>query len=330
MELFYCADYLLFFFRRASKLLIKYICIISSSGSCLKIKIRMSTCCHKDTFVLLMNPLEILQRTPKTNCGECGHLTCLAFAAAVTRAGAEITLCPYIDLQGLEAKVSSSAKDMEELAEQVAEEHDLALVQHLQGKVSPLDFGSIALSLGARWNMDNPDIVYLRYLGQDVILGKTKILMDNDTIVDPRDQILLYNYVYSCGGRKPDNTWIGMESLPNSISKVKTLATYCEKRIAEHLSGKPAHVLKEIGVQLDGYEGPADLSSSATSSLIVPVLPMVPQYLLFWEEEPEDGFEAKVKVLFDHHVLDFLDLESLVFSAERFAERLALLLNNYV
>ena len=29
-----------------------------------------------------MNPLEILQRTPKTNCGECGQPTCLAFAVA--------------------------------------------------------------------------------------------------------------------------------------------------------------------------------------------------------------------------------------------------------
>jgi hypothetical protein len=275
-----------------------------------------------------MNPLEIVKRTPKTNCGECGHPSCLAFAAAVTRAGAEISLCPYIDLQGFEAKISSSVKDLEDLAGQVTEEHDLALVKHLQKKVSPLGFGSIAAALGATWNRDNPEVLYLRYLGQDVILGKTKILMDNDTIVDPRDQILLYNYVYSCGGRKPDNTWIGMESLPNSISKIKTLATYCEKKIAERLSGKPANILKNLAGRLDGYEGPADLGSSATSSLVVPVLPMVPQYLLFWEEEPEDGFEPKAKVLFDHHVLDFLDLESLVFSAERFAERLVLLINN--
>ena len=276
-----------------------------------------------------MNPLEILQRTPKTNCGECGHPTCLAFAAAVTRAGAEITLCPYINLQGLEREASSSVKDLEDLADQVAEEHDLALVQHLQEKVSTLDFGSIASPLGAVWNMKEPDILNLRYLGQDVMLGKSKILMDNDTVVDPRDQILLYNYVHSGGGRKPDNTWIGMESVPNSISKGKTLATCCEKKIAEHLSGKPAQILLEIGGQIDGFEGPADLSSSATSSLVVPVLPMVPQYLLFWEEEPEDGFDAKAKVLFDHHVLDFLDLESLVFSAERFAERLVLLIKNY-
>jgi len=275
-----------------------------------------------------MNPLDILQRTPKTNCGECGHPTCLAFSAAVSRAGAEITLCPYIDLQGIVSKKSGRKKDMNELAEQVAAEHDLALVRHLQEKVSTLDFGSIGKPLGAGWSNDNPDFLYLRYLGQDVMLGKMKMLMDSNEVVDPRDQILLYNYVHSCGGRKPDNTWVGMESLPNSISKVKTLATYCENKIAEHLSGKPAFLLKEIGGQLDGYEGPDDLSSSATSSLIVPVLPMVPQYLLFWEKEPDDGFEAKTKVLFDHHVLDFLDLESLVFSAERLAEKLVLLIES--
>jgi len=275
-----------------------------------------------------MNPLDILQRTPKTNCGECGHPTCLAFSAAVSRAGAELSLCPYIDLKGLDIKGYGSKKDMNELAEQVAEEHDLALVQHLQEKVSILDFGSIAKALGAGWRKDNPDILNLRYLGQDVMLGKRKILMDNNEVIDPRDQILLYNYVYSSGGRKPDDTWIGMESLPNSISKVKTLATYCEKRISEHLSGKPSHFLKKIGSQLDGYEGPEELSSSTTSSLIVPVLPMVPQFLLFWEKEPDDGFEAKTKVLFDHHVLDFLDLESLVFSAERLAERLVYLIKS--
>lgn len=269
-----------------------------------------------------MNPLEILHRTPKTNCGECGHLTCLAFAAAVARAGADISVCPYINLQGLEAAALSSKKDMEDLAGQVAEEHDWALVKHLREKVSKIDFGSIAGSLGASWNEQNPDVLSLRYLGQEVMLGKAEIFLSNDTVVDPRDQILLYNYVHSCGGKKPDGTWIGMESLPNSISKIRTLATYCEKKIAKFLSGKPAHVLTDLGVQLDGYDGPPDLGSTATNSLIVPVLPMVPQYLLFWEEDSEVGIEAKAKVLFDHSVLDFLDLESLVFSAERFAERL--------
>lgn len=269
-----------------------------------------------------MNPLDILNKTPKTNCGDCGHPTCLAFAAAVARAGADINLCPYIDLQGIKAVTLSSKKDMEDLAGQVAAEHDWALVEHLQEKVSTIDFSVIAASIGATWHEHNPDVLSLRYLGQEVRLGKADILLSNHAVVDPRDQILLYNYVFSCGGRNPDGTWIGMESLPNSISKVKTLATYCEQRIAKLLSGKPAQLLYDLGVNLGGYEGPADLGSTATSSLVVPVLPMIPQYLLFWEEDQELGIEPKAKVLFDHNVLDFLDLESLVFSAERFAERL--------
>ena len=269
-----------------------------------------------------MNPFEIFHRTPKTNCGECGHLTCLAFAAAVARAGADMSICPYIDLQGLDVTVIGSKKDLEGLGEQVAEEHDWALIKYLQKKVSKIEFSSIARLLGASWDEHNPDVLTLHYLGQEVMLGKSEILLSNDTVIDLRDQILLYNYVHSCGGKKPDGTWIGMESLPNSISKTKTLATYCEKRIAKFLSGKPAQLLTDLGVQLNGYDGPADLGLTATSSLVVPVLPMVPQYLLFWEEDTDVGIEAKVKVLFDHNVLDFLDLESLVFSAERFAERL--------
>ncbi|MCI5159325.1 MAG: DUF3786 domain-containing protein, partial [Candidatus Electrothrix sp. AUS1_2] len=39
-------------------------------------------------------------------------------------------------------------------------------------------------------------------------------------------------------------------------------------------------------------------------------------------QDEEDGFDARVKILFDQHVMDFLDLESLVFAAERMADRL--------
>ena len=269
-----------------------------------------------------MNPLDILQRTPKTNCGECGHATCLAFAAAVSRAGEEITLCPYIDLEGLEIVSQGDKKNMADLAEQVTEEQDLALVKYLQSKISSFDFSAIAESLGAQWSADQPDILVIRYLGREVKLGKSGVLMDNDAIVDPRDQILLYNYVHSCGGRKPDGQWVGLESLPNSISKVKTLATYCEEKIAQNFVGKERNFLTEIGQKLDGGPGPVDLSATATVAFVIPVLPMVPQFLLFWDEEPEDGFAAKAKVLFDHHVLDFLDIESLIFTAERMAERI--------
>jgi hypothetical protein len=275
-----------------------------------------------------MNPFEILQRTPKTNCGECGQATCLAFAAAVSRAGEEVTLCPYINLEGLELKSPAGKKDMDELADQVSEEQDLALVKYLQSKISSFDFGTIAESLGADWSADQPEILVFRYLGKEVKLSKSEVLIDNDTVVDPRDQILLYNYIHSGGGRKPDGNWVGMESLPNSISKVKTLANYCEDKIAKNFVGKSFDILMEIGQKLDGVPGPQDLSATASIAFVIPVLPNLPQFLLFWDEEPDDGFEAKAKVLFDHHVLDFLDIESLLFSAERLAEQIVDLLDN--
>lgn len=44
--------------------------------------------------------------------------------------------------------------------------------------------------------------------------------------------------------------------------------------------------------------------------------------MLFWDADTDDGFPAQIKVLFDSTVLDYLDIESLVFLGEKCAERL--------
>ena len=129
----------------------------------------------------------------------------------------------------------------------------------------------------------------------------------------------MYNYVHFGGGEKPAQKWIGMESLLNSISKVRTLRVYCEERIASHFTEK-ADLLKQCAPELGAVfqENP---EQSCTAAFFVPVLPRLPLFVIFWDEEKEDGFPAKVKVLFDHKVMDFLDIESLVFVCERMAER---------
>ena len=43
-----------------------------------------------------VNPLDFLRATPRTNCGACGHPTCLAFAVAVTKGGADPARCPHL------------------------------------------------------------------------------------------------------------------------------------------------------------------------------------------------------------------------------------------
>jgi len=260
-----------------------------------------------------MNPLEIVGRTPKSNCGECGFPTCLAFGAAVCATGLDPHKCPYLDLEGLEIEVAGVE------LEDVARQRDLALVEHLQGKISESDFKKLAPKLGARLHDTQPETLIFPYLGQEVELAKNDILLDCEAPEDPRDQILLYNYVYSGGGRQPDGEWLGMESMPNSISKVRTLFTYCEDPLARLFTGRRPALLIEKAALAGGcpVEG-----TSASLALRFDVLPMLPQLVLFWEAESDDGFEAKVKILFDHHALDFLDIESLLFSAERLAERM--------
>lgn len=266
-----------------------------------------------------MNPLDFIRYTPRTNCGECGQPTCLAFSVAVTKGGADPSGCPYLDPVGLESGGTQSDADALEQVERGQEKRDLALVEHLKTKIRDVDFEDIACRLGAQWVSEQPDLLRFMYLGRMVELTKEDLQMEGISLVDPRDKILLYNYVASGGGALPQGDWIGMESLPNSISKVRTLSSYCEQPLAKRFAGRAtrfAQLCEQVGGQ------PANEESSATLSFIIPVLPHLPHYLLFWDEEPEDGFESRVKVLFDRHVLDYLDIESLVFAAERMAEYL--------
>lgn len=261
-----------------------------------------------------MTPLEIVRRTPKNNCGQCGYPSCLAFSAAVAKSGEEHGKCPYLDTTGLNI-LPQSGPALDEISGQ----RDVALVEHLKGKIATLDFTIIAESLGATLCGAENQSLSFKYLAQEVIVSKQGIHLDGQTPDDPRDQILIYNYIHSRGGPAPNLDWIGLETLPNSISKVRTLATYCENRLAELFAPLPAEKIITACQKLGGVE---HSSSSATLGCIIPVLPRIPQYLLYWKEEPEDGFPAKVKILFDRQVMNFLDLESLIFSAEGLADQL--------
>jgi len=258
-----------------------------------------------------MNPLEILRRTPKDNCGECGFPTCLAFAAAVSKTGVDLGRCSRLDREGLsEADTAHSP----------APDHDLELIRHLRGKVAGLDLAAIAEKLGAVFDGER---LAFRFLGREVLLDASGVTIDGAEPEDPRDQILLYNYVHSGGGEAPSLDWVGMESLPNSISKVRTLKVYCEDRLARLFTGRDTGTISSAAAEMDGRE---DTQEGASLALVLPVLPRLPQKIVYWEESGEDGFAASVKVLFDRRALDFLDLESLVFSAERMCDRFTAIL----
>lgn len=267
-----------------------------------------------------LSPLDLVKRTPMTNCRQCGFPTCLAFGAAVVKTGVNPGLCPFIDLSGIDITTDISFIKDQKIK-------DLDFIASLKEKIRPLHFEEIAPHLGATFSADCNGRLIFHYLGQEVSLSKSTLTIDGQEPDDPRDQILLYNYIASGGNHLPAHDWVGMESLPNSISKIKTLATYCEDRLARLFHDQSApHIM--AGITAVG--GTATDGEGATLAAIILVLPMIPQFVLYWEESLEDHFPAQVKVLFDRHVLSYLDLESLVFSSERLADRMTSLLKSQV
>ena len=258
-----------------------------------------------------MNPHDILKRVPKTNCGECGYPACLAFAANVSKSGEDPQKCPYMDLNGFVFKNNNNTE-----LSQLGREHDLSLITHLKDKIKELDFQNLAAPLQA--TCEEGQLLF-SYLGQQVVVSKSTLLINGQEPEDPRDQILLYNYIHFGGGKRPTNNWIGLESVPNSISKIRTLATYCEQKIATFFTGKKEHQIKQL---CQSVGGTINLNGTADIVALIPVLPQIPQQILFWDEDQDDGFEAKVKILYPENVMDYLDIESLVFTSERMAERI--------
>ncbi|HLF86595.1 MAG TPA: acetyl-CoA decarbonylase/synthase complex subunit gamma [Nitrospiria bacterium] len=58
---------------------------------------------------MALSGVEIFKHLPKTNCKECGHPTCLAFAMKLAAKQANLDSCPYVSKEGKEFLSSASA-----------------------------------------------------------------------------------------------------------------------------------------------------------------------------------------------------------------------------
>ncbi len=252
--------------------------------------------------------IDILKNTPKTNCGKCGYPTCMAFAASVASGSGNIDRCPFIPERYKRDHKASSNTDG-------SHEPDIALLRELKAKVGRIDLHSRIEDLGGEISREG---MTLYYLGRKIIISPNRINDPTGGELDPRDQILLYNYLFFGGKGELTGLWVGLESFPNSISKVMTLKRYTEDKLAGEFKETPER-LKDACLRLGGI---VPKECFADLCVTIPVLPKVPIRIHFWDAEPAEGFPAKAKVLFDKRALDFLDIESLIFAAERMAETL--------
>ncbi|MBN2809101.1 MAG: DUF3786 domain-containing protein [Deltaproteobacteria bacterium] len=265
----------------------------------------------------LLQILDLLKMLPRTNCKECGFPTCMAFATHVLREGATPGKCPYWQPEDL-AFVEQTLIDQG--ADSAYPDHLFSARKFVQGKIKDYDFALIAKKIGARLVGEGADAYLVINLCERLYrVDKENVTPLDDGEHDLWEHILLYNYVAEAGGRPLTGNWVPMESLPGSLAKRKAFVRGCEEKIASAFSGRPELLRQALAILK--AEFPALESNAEVAAVIYP-LPMIPFQLLFWDAAAEDGFSAQVKILFDETVLDYLDIESLVFLGENLAQRL--------
>jgi hypothetical protein len=261
--------------------------------------------------------MEVLKTLPRTNCGGCGQPTCLAFATQVIKEGEDLHKCPYLTVA---AELGAAVKAQQEAGIGRRRESLAISLEVLQEKVAPLDFAALAEGLGATYGEEaGRPYLSLPYFGSCLQVFKDELRYPPWALADPWDAILLYNYIASQGRKPVRGQWIAYHSLPNSVSKAKTLVRL-EQKLADHFAGQAAR-LKERASQMGG-EMVAVGGEDADVQVAFRPLPRVPVLLLFWDAEAEEGFAPLARFLFDASVTTYLDLEAMLFLVEHLMERL--------
>jgi len=261
--------------------------------------------------------MEVLKNLPRTNCGDCGQATCLAFATQVIKEGEDLSKCPH--LTGPGAAMGEAVRAQQETGVGRRRESLAISLEVLQDKVAPLDFAALAPGLGATYGEEaGRPYLDLVYFGHRLQVFKDELRYPPDAPADPWDAILLYNYIASQGQEPVTGRWIAYQSLPNSVSKAKTLARL-EQKLADHCAGRAA-ALKAQVEQLGGQ--PVALGEGADVQAVFWPLPRAPLLLSFWDAEAAEGFAPQARVRFDASIGSYLDLESILFLVEHLLERL--------
>ena len=266
---------------------------------------------------MAISALQLFKYLPRTNCGECGFPTCLAFATQVVVEGADMASCPYLSAEA-QALVETITAQQQNGVGRKRDSFAIAL-KFLQEKVEPLNFAALADGLGATYGAeDGRPYLILPYFGHEVQVFKDEVRHPQGVEENPWDAILLYNYIASQKQRPPCGQWIKFQGLPNSVSKTKTLLRL-QKHLAEAVSGQTellARKAKELGGE------PVSVAQAADLQFLFQPLPRLPILLVFHDAEPEEDFAAEAHFLFDAQVMDYLDLESLLFLVERLLDQL--------
>lgn len=248
------------------------------------------------TMSEIKNPLEIYAALVKTNCGQCGVPSCLAFASAVLQGQKKLAACPYLasevvaQLDGRLVRRRSLEDDHQQVISQLCQE------------VAGLDFSFVAPRIGARLVEGN---LAINCLGKDFFITPSGEMV-SDCHLNHWLYVPLLHYVLFCQGKEPQGEWLSYGSLPGAAEWSQYFSHRCEEAL-----GQLADAHRELVFELLHLFGakPVALAGGADHCLLILPLPKVPFLINYWEQE--EGFPAKLNILLDRSAGENINAQSI-------------------
>ena len=257
---------------------------------------------------------------PRTNCGDCGYPTCMAFASMVVSKKLALKLCPHLSADIV-------ARFQPELDAQHAAgkwtERDLAAdaLNWARQRAASMDPADLPARIGGELiQIDGAPVLALPYFNTIIHIRRGDIRRPDGNKLERWEQVFIFNHLAQGGSQLPTGRWKSLQEFPNTVSKIKSMGSHVEAPLRERFAGRRDE-LATAARRLGGLDITAE-SESADLAIRFQPLPRVPVLLLFWDGDPDSGFTAEVKLAFDETIVQHLDIESILFLSETIAKAL--------
>ncbi len=270
---------------------------------------------------MALSVVDVYKILPRTNCGDCGYATCLAFASMVVSEKVPLSRCPHLSAETI-------ARYQPELDAQHAAgkwtRRDLAADASTwaRERAASMRIEDLPARIGGRLTKaeDGSAVLELPYFKTTVRIGADGIRHADGTEAGRWEQVFIYNHIAQGGSREPTGRWKALQEIPNTVSKIKSMQAHVESPLRRRFAGH----LDELAAAAEGIGGQRVAGDGESADLAVRFapLPRVPVMLRFWEADPEGGLEAEVKLAFDETITEHLDIESIMFLSEQLTKML--------
>jgi len=244
----------------------------------------------------IRTPLEVYSLLPKSNCGDCGVSTCMAFAAAVIKQEKRLADCPHLD-KGTLALYDGQVERQVNI-ESIQEE----TLRDLQRKVAKIELVSRAERLGAR---TNGETLVVKCLGKDFEVDAQGTVM-SQCHTHAWFSIPLLNYILFSKGEDIAGRWVPFRELEQGKTWNPLFERRCEQPLKQ-IADNHGELFEDLISMFSGVSSFNNFSSDI--SVVLYPLPKVPILVCYWR--PEEELESRLHLFFDDTAEMNLPIESL-------------------